>query len=191
MNTIVKCPTRIARGVVRCVALKQIGMTTTTNGSCTMGEIGGYELHLYCDSVECVEEFTEYGRVFRDAAVFTGRNVTEARREARKCGWRMTRSEGHLYEGTEPRWHCPGCVNLRPGRFDEPLTDQDIREVYVIRAVMGFKRQQTVYTSSLNQVRVKGPLGGWSGWDILRYSDEHRGTDLLDGGLSIVDDSCN
>lgn len=58
--------------------------------------VGCYSLDLYCDSAwSCSGQ----------ADGFTGRNRTQATKEAKKDGWRVT----HAREGKTGRAICPDC----------------------------------------------------------------------------------
>ena len=70
-----------------------------------MGEVGGYDLHVYCDVPGCPPVWE--GGVPQPGEFF-GVNLRSARREARRSGWKMSR--GEVIHGCEPAWRCPSCV---------------------------------------------------------------------------------
>ncbi len=63
-----------------------------------MGEVAGFELHLYCDHPDCQGP----GKV--EPTVFTGWTYMQARRAARVAGWRWLRGGGRL---GNKRTYCP------------------------------------------------------------------------------------
>ena len=73
-----------------------------------MGEIGGYQLHLYCDHPN--HSYGDSGSRFEE--FYGARSLTQARRTAHRQGWRMRRDLPVTDNGTEPAWHCSDCVNL-------------------------------------------------------------------------------
>lgn len=74
-----------------------------------MAEVGGYNLHIYCDHPKCsdpTKKFPEWRP--RSVGEFGGNNLQEARREARRAGWRIDRTLP-VGEGIPPAWICPLC----------------------------------------------------------------------------------
>ena len=61
-----------------------------------MTEVGGYQLHLYCDNPDCVS-WKENIKM-----EFGGPNGRYARREARKSGWSLRRTT--LCPTCNPNW---------------------------------------------------------------------------------------
>jgi len=76
-----------------------------------MGEVGGYQLHLYCDHPK--HDATNYRSPYVSGfgEFYGARSLTQARRSAHRAGWRK-RSRLSVTNGIEPAWACPDCVNL-------------------------------------------------------------------------------
>ena len=70
-----------------------------------MGEVGGYQLHLYCDVPDCPRVWD--GGV-KQPGEFMASTLMKTRTVARKNGWKM--GEGNIVTGCDPAWRCPPCV---------------------------------------------------------------------------------
>lgn len=64
--------------------------------------VGRYALDLYCDAVKCNRKMG-YGA---EPGTFTGKNKTEATRNARNAGWALTHKNENYPQG---RVRCPDC----------------------------------------------------------------------------------
>ena len=73
-----------------------------------MTEVGGYELHLYCDQLKCPilsEKVRDLARVIiRVNDEYAGRNRSECVAQARSDGWIFHRDGRHS---------CPRCRGKR------------------------------------------------------------------------------
>lgn len=71
-----------------------------------MAVVGGYSLHLYCDTGgDAFGETCPHQKGYkslRHNAEFMGRNEREAMKEARKAGWKFAEGNQLAY--------CPNCV---------------------------------------------------------------------------------
>lgn len=70
-----------------------------------MGEVGCYDLNLYCDRCGSRDP-TGY-----HPGTFMGRNLADARREAKRAGWRFNFRLAANAESTRPPYVlCPSCA---------------------------------------------------------------------------------
>ena len=99
-----------------------------------MSEVGGYELHLYCDVPDCRRlEWYRHDdllgpRKFPD--VYTGVARRHAVRAARRDGWKRLNRPGPTYGDLGPgdvRWRCPDCVTERKGLAQRRKRDHEPR----------------------------------------------------------------
>lgn len=76
-----------------------------------MGEVGGYQLHLYCDHPK--HDHTSL-RPYRTGfgEFFGARSLTDARKAANKEGWRKRPQMDVADIGNDPAWVCPACAKI-------------------------------------------------------------------------------
>lgn len=67
--------------------------------------VGCYSLDLYCAGSFNVPRAQRPADCLEDAQGFTGRNRTQATREAREAGWKVQ----HAREGKPGQAWCPNC----------------------------------------------------------------------------------
>ncbi len=81
-----------------------------------MGEIGCYDLNLYCDGEGCKDKMPS-----ARLGQFVGRNYRGALREAHEAGWTTPRHKGEAENGLgRGRSLCPDCSRRKDGPSKMP-----------------------------------------------------------------------